>query len=199
MSPRVGKRGITHLEAKLCNGCLHLGESCQAQYSFVTMGRAAEYRANGGYEAWERSADYVLVPLALIFLAVLLIPLAVHLTPQEQAAFLVANILIWVAFAVDYFVRLYLAPARGRFVRTHVLDFIVVCVPFLRPLRLLRVIGIAGEYVVRSRRHLARRAMAFVGVVAVVAVSRGLPSSTTQNAPTRTPAFARFLRHCGGR
>jgi len=50
------------------------------------MGRAADYRANGGYEAWERSADYVLVPLALIFLAVLLIPLVVHLTPQEQAA-----------------------------------------------------------------------------------------------------------------
>jgi len=137
------------------------------------MGRAADYRANGGYEAWERSADYVLVPLALIFLAVLLIPLAVHLTPQERAAFLVANILIWVAFAVDYLVRLYLAPARGRFVRTHVLDFIVVCVPFLRPLRLLRVIGIAGEYVARSRRHLARRALAFVGVVAVVAVLSG--------------------------
>ena len=137
------------------------------------MGRAADYRANGGYEAWERNADYVLVPLALIFLAVLLIPLAVHLTPREQAAFLVANILIWVAFAVDYFVRLYLAPARGQFVRTHVLDFIVVCVPFLRPLRLLRVIGIVGEYVVRSRRHLAKRAMAFVGVVAVVAVLAG--------------------------
>ena len=77
------------------------------------MGRAADYRANGGYEAWERNADYVLVPLALIFLAVLLIPLAVHLTPRAQAAFLVANILIWVAFAIDYFVRLYLAPARG--------------------------------------------------------------------------------------
>lgn len=76
------------------------------------MGRAAGYRAKGGYEAWERSADYVLVPPALIFLAVLLIPLVVHLTPQEQAAFLVANILIWVAFAVDYFVRLYLAPAH---------------------------------------------------------------------------------------
>ena len=130
-------------------------------------------------EAWERSADYVLVPLALI-----LIPLAVHLTPQEQAAFLVANILIWVAFAVDYFVRLYLAPARGRFVRTHVLDFIVVCVPFLRPLRLLRVIGIAGEYVVRSRRHLARRAeWRSSASWPSSRCWRGLPSSTTENAP----------------
>lgn len=137
------------------------------------MGRAADFRANDGYQLWEDNADYVLIPLALIFLAVLLIPLAVHLTPAEQRAFLVANILIWVAFAVDYFARLYLAPARGRFVRTHVLDFIVVAVPFLRPLRLLRVVGIVGEYVVRSRRHLARRAMAFVVVVAVVAVLAG--------------------------
>jgi hypothetical protein len=103
-------------------GFANRAKSCQARYILPSMGRAADYRANGGYEAWERSADYVLVPLALIFLAVLLIPLAVHLTPREQAAFLVANILIWVAFAVDYFVRFYLAPARGRFVRTHVLD-----------------------------------------------------------------------------
>ena len=137
------------------------------------MRRPADFRENGGYELWEQNADYVLIPLALIFLAVLLIPLAVRLTPREQAAFLVANILIWVAFAVDYFARLYLAPARGRFVKTHVLDFIVVCVPFLRPLRLLRVVGIVGEYVVRSRRHLAKRAMAFVVVVAVVAVLAG--------------------------
>jgi voltage-gated potassium channel len=137
------------------------------------MGRPAEFRANGGYKLWEDNADYVLIPLALIFLAVLLIPLAVPLTPAQRAAFFVANILIWAAFAVDYFARLYLAPERGRFVRTHVLDFIVVCVPFLRPLRLLRVVGIVGEYVMRSRRHLARRAMAFVIVVAVVTVLAG--------------------------
>jgi voltage-gated potassium channel len=137
------------------------------------VGRLANYRAHGGYEAWERNADYVLIPLALIFLAVLLIPVAVHLTPAEQAAFLVANIFIWVVFAVDYVARLYLAPERGRFVRTHVLDFIVVAVPFLRPLRLLRVVGIIGEYVVRSRRHLARRALAFASIAAVVAVFAG--------------------------
>jgi voltage-gated potassium channel len=137
------------------------------------MGRLAGYRAHGGYDAWERNADYVLIPLALIFLAVLLVPLAVHLTPAEQAAFLIANILIWVVFALDYLARLYLAPERGQFVRTHVLDFIVVAVPFLRPLRLLRVVGIVGEYVVRSRRHLARRALAFASIAAVISVFAG--------------------------
>jgi voltage-gated potassium channel len=125
------------------------------------MGRAADFRASGGYDVWEDNSDYVLIPLALIFLIVLLVPLAVSLTPA------------WVAFAVDYFARLYLSPDRGRFVRTHVLDFIVVAVPFLRPLRLLRIFGIIGEYVTRSRRHLAKRAMAFVAVVAVVAILAG--------------------------
>jgi voltage-gated potassium channel len=137
------------------------------------VGPIAEFRANGGYDLWERNADFVLIPLALIFLVVLLVPLVVHLTPAGQTAFLVANIAIWVAFAVDYFARLYLAPARGRFVRTHVVDLIVVAVPFLRPLRLLRVFGILGEYVSRSRRHLAKRAMVFVAVVAVVAMLAG--------------------------
>jgi voltage-gated potassium channel len=137
------------------------------------MGRPADFRASGGYARWESNSDYVLIPLSLIFLVVLLLPLAVSLAPDVQRAFLVANILIWMAFAVDYFARLYLAPDRGRFVKTHVLDFIVIAVPFLRPLRLLRVFGIVGEYVTRSRRHLARRAMAFVGVVAVVAILAG--------------------------
>jgi len=137
------------------------------------MRSLAEFRANDGYDLWERDADFVLIPLALIFLFVLLLPLVADLTPVEQTELLVANVVIWAAFAVDYFARLYLARDRRSFVRTHIVDLIVVAVPFLRPLRLLRVFGIVGEYVTRSRRHLARRAMAFVMVVAVVALLSG--------------------------
>jgi voltage-gated potassium channel len=48
--------------------------------------------------------------------------------------------LVWVVFAVDYGVRLWLASARARFVRTHVLDLVMVLLPFLRVLRALLIL-----------------------------------------------------------
>jgi hypothetical protein len=45
---------------------------------------------------------------------------------------------IWAVFAVEYGIRLYLAPAKGRFVRSNVIDLVVIVVPFLRPLRVAR-------------------------------------------------------------
>ena len=43
----------------------------------------------------------------------------------------------WVVFAVDYAVRLWLAPARGRWFVRHLLDLAMVVLPMLRPLRLI--------------------------------------------------------------
>lgn len=41
-------------------------------------------------------------------------------------------------FAAEYATRLYLSPHKGRFVRSNVIDLVVVIVPFLRPLRVVR-------------------------------------------------------------
>lgn len=46
----------------------------------------------------------------------------------------------WFVFAVDYAVRLWLAPARGRWFVRHLLDLAMVVLPMLRPLRLLRLV-----------------------------------------------------------
>jgi voltage-gated potassium channel len=43
------------------------------------------------------------------------------------------------AFAVEYLIRLYLAPRKLQFVRSNVVDLIVVVLPLLRPLRFLRI------------------------------------------------------------
>src|SRR5664280_26865 len=76
--------------------------------------------------------------LALVFLVVLVAPLVVDLPAAARTAFSAADLAIWPAFAVDYGVRLYLAPVRWHFVRTHPLDLIVLALPMLRPLRALR-------------------------------------------------------------
>jgi voltage-gated potassium channel len=54
----------------------------------------------------------------------------------------IAQTVIWVTwgiFVVDYVVKLVLAPRRVHWFFRHVLDFVLVAVPFFRPLRLLRV------------------------------------------------------------
>ena len=47
---------------------------------------------------------------------------------------------IWGLFVVDYFVRLYLAARPLALVLRHLLDFAIVTLPLLRPLRLLRLL-----------------------------------------------------------
>lgn len=120
------------------------------------------------YDAWVKATDWILIVLSLVFVFVLVAPLVMHLTPEQQTTVFAANVAIWIVFLVDYLVRLYLFPERWRFVRTHVIDLLVVAVPFLRPLRLLRLFAILGEFTQRSQRSLAGRATAMVFAVAAV-------------------------------
>jgi voltage-gated potassium channel len=126
-------------------------------------------RTSEGYDAWVRATDWLLIGLSLAFVFVLVAPLAFpHLTPDQQTALNAANIAIWLVFLVDYLVRLYLAPERWRFVRTHVIDLLVVAVPFLRPFRLLRLFAILAEFTRRTQRSLAGQATVLVFTVAGV-------------------------------
>lgn len=45
---------------------------------------------------------------------------------------------MWAAFAVEYAVKLWLAPDRWRFLKANIPDLVIVVGPMLRPLRLLR-------------------------------------------------------------
>ena len=69
-------------------------------------------RNHGGYLEWVRLTDTPLLVLAVLFLLVLLVPAVTNLTHAERVAFGVANVAIWAAFGLDYFVRLYLALER---------------------------------------------------------------------------------------
>ena len=131
-------------------------------------GEVKTTRTSEAYDAWESSTNWLLMALSLLFVFVLIAPLVFHLTPTQQTMIFVANVAIWVVFLVDYVVRLYLAPERWRFVRTHVVDLLVVAVPFLRPLRLLRLFAILVEFTRRSQKSLAGRATALVFTVAAV-------------------------------
>ncbi len=90
-------------------------------------------------ERWTRFTDIPLLVAAGAFLAAYSWDVIGDL---HDGADDVAQVIIWVTWAVfvaDYVVKLVLAPARLRWFFRHLLDFLLVALPFLRPLRLLRV------------------------------------------------------------
>jgi voltage-gated potassium channel len=161
---------------------------------------ATEQRARDGYARWIRATDLWLIGLAVVFLVALVMPLVEpNLAATTQRALTAVSTVIWVVFLLDYLVRLYLAPARWRFVRSHILDLIVIVLPLLRPLRVLRLIrlvqlvSLAGRVALSSRRTLQQRValyvsgtaaiMLFVAAAAMLVVERPDPDSNIKTFP----------------
>lgn len=130
-------------------------------------------RDQEAYDAWVRSTHVPLLVLAIVFLVALVLPIAEpDLRAGVRHGIDVLNVLIWAAFAVDYGVRLYLCTDRRRFVRSNVLDLVVVAVPLLRALRVLRVlrlVGLGGR-VANASRPFHSRVVGYVAGTTLVTV-----------------------------
>ena len=129
--------------------------------------------ASRGAEAlasWTQRSEKPLLGFALLFLLLLVVQ---ALTPDRATWLTVllraGEVLVWLAFAVDYGTRLRLAPDRRHFVRTHLLDLMALLAPFLRPLRLLALIGIFGTSARRAGDDI-RNGLVFIGGLAVLLV-----------------------------
>lgn len=131
--------------------------------------------------------DWVIFFLALLLVPVLLLE-ETSTDPGIVGAATVANVVIWILFAVDYAVDLWRAKDRGAHVRSHWWDLalIVVSPPLLVPpeaqalrvlgaARLLRVFTVIGVAYDRLGRPLTRTAaLAIVGMVFAVILAGGL-------------------------
>lgn len=93
--------------------------------------------------AIERATDVPLLILALAMVPLLIAPIALELSDELDAAILAADWLIWAAFAVDFGVKLVVAPRRLNYVATHPFEAAMVVLPFLRPLRAARLLRFA--------------------------------------------------------
>ncbi|WP_372728785.1 potassium channel family protein [Nocardioides sp.] len=95
-------------------------------------------------ERWERRAEVPLLLLAVAFLVAYAWPVLDPRLPADLATMLqVAGWSVWVAFAVDFLVRIVLADTRWSYVRSHWYDLALIVLPMLRPLRLLRLLALA--------------------------------------------------------
>jgi voltage-gated potassium channel len=135
-------------------------------------------RSQTAYDRFSAPVELPLTVLALLWLPVLVVPLAVHLPVGAADALAAIDYFVWAAFVVDYPAKLYLSPSRQHFVRHHLVDLAVIALPVLRPLRVLRVLrlldmGRVGVVLANglrgARRLLTHRGLHFV-LLAVLAL-----------------------------
>jgi voltage-gated potassium channel len=151
-------------------------------------------RSQDAYDRYSAAVDLLLSILALLWLVILVVPLATHLPATAADTFDVIDYIVWAVFAVDYLVRFYLAPARWHFFTHHLVDLAVVALPVLRPvraLRLLRLLNLGRLGVVlanalqRTQRVLTHRGLNYVllAVLGIVIVCSGMELAFEKAAP----------------
>ncbi|QYN36183.1 ion transporter [Pseudonocardia sp. DSM 110487] len=120
--------------------------------------------------AWDRRVDWWLTGLAGLFLAAYAWQvLDTSLTPAGRNALEVVLTGTWVLFALDYLVRIALAHRRWHFVRTHLLDLVILALPMFRQLRVLRLITVVSVLNRQLRDDARGRVVFYVaGTVALV-------------------------------
>ena len=109
-------------------------------------------------ERYDRFSDLVEIPmlgLSLMLVPVLLIPVVEELSPWSQRVLSWVTLGIWCAFVVEYLTLLFLSPNRWHTIKTHKLDLALIVFPFLRPLRLARLLRLAVAGTAMARMAVA--------------------------------------------
>ncbi|MHA7650682.1 potassium channel family protein [Mycobacterium sp. ML4] len=95
-------------------------------------------------QLWRQRTEW---PLAVVAVAFLIMYSVQILARPQGAEARILWLLCWIAWAMfvgDYFARLVLADNRREWFLLHILDLVIVLLPFLRPLRMVRLIVLLG-------------------------------------------------------
>jgi len=133
-----------------------------------------------------------LTVLALAFLAAFSWPAFVtEIDPQTQKNLDYVQWISWIAFAVDLLIGLIAADKKIKFLTHHPLEVITVLLPFLRPLRLLRVISfgtlviqkvaVGRQFAITLKVFLASILLAYIAAVQITITERGVEGSNIKN------------------
>ncbi|MGW7266645.1 potassium channel family protein [Streptomyces sp. NPDC054842] len=118
---------------------------------------------------WERRTELLLTPASLVFLgAYAYLVLAPDAGGARRDVALAVLLGAWAVFVVDFAARWRLSGRRLGFVRTHVLDTVVLILPLLRPLRIVRIYEAVQHRNGRPRLSLHARVIAYAGISATL-------------------------------
>ena len=120
----------------------------------------------------DRMTELPLLLLSFIMIPVLLGPLLWEdsFSTAERALFQTLDIFIWAIFAADFFLKFAITPAKLNYLKGHWLEALTVLVPFLRPLRILRLL-LFGVRAVRAARRLANVDFLIVYAIGIVVIA----------------------------
>ncbi len=133
----------------------------------------------------ERVTAWPLLILAVAIIPIIILPMVKDFSPAAQTSLTVADWLIWGIFAIEFTVRLVIAPLKRPFLAHNLIDVLVVVVPFAQPLRLLRSVrvlrlvrvGRAGTYLAESakggRSLFSRENFSYAMAVTLIALGGG--------------------------
>jgi voltage-gated potassium channel len=150
-------------------------------------------RSEVPYERFAATVDGPMMVLTVLWLPVLIVPLVRSVHGTLASSLSAIDYTVWALFALEYVVKLYLSPSRGHFFKTHLLDLLIIAVPFFRPLRmgrlvrllrLSRVLVVMGEALRRAKTILTHNGFHFVVLVAgvIVFACAGLVTFAEKNA-----------------
>lgn len=130
--------------------------------------------------------------LALVFLIIFSYPaFEPNISSTTQSNLDLLQWIIWGAFALDLLMGLVTATNRKQFIIKHPLDIAAVLLPFLRPLRLLRVISFGGlalqkvaigrQFAITVKVFIASIFIAYISAVQITISERAIEGSNIKN------------------
>jgi len=130
--------------------------------------------------------------LAVAFLVAFSYPAFVNpIPPSTQSLLSTVQWVIWNAFAADLIYGLFSAGDKVKYLKKHPLEVAAVLLPFLRPLRLMRVISFGGlaiqkvaigrQFAITIKVFIASIFVAYVSAVQITITERVVEGSNIKN------------------
>ena len=121
-------------------------------------------------ETWRKYSEWPLIGAAFLFLAAYSVLIIVEPSAPYSDAMTFVIWSTWVAFGVDYIIKLLLAPRPGRWLIRHPFELLMVVLPVMRPLRLLRPFTLRQVMERAPGTAIRTRFMAYVIASAIILI-----------------------------
>lgn len=130
--------------------------------------------------------------LAIVFLIIFSYPaFDAEISNSTETALDNLQIIIWAIFALDLFYGIWRSENRVLYIKKHPLEVVSVMLPFLRPLRLLRVISFAGlaiqkiaigrQFAITLKAVVTTLFLTYISAVQITVLERSSPSSNIKH------------------
>jgi len=144
--------------------------------------------ASVAHRVWNEALTF----LALAFLVAFSYPAFVNPVPSSTQTLLnIVQWVSWIAFAADLIYGLFKAKDKKKYLMKHPLEVAAVLLPFLRPLRLLRVISfgslviqkvaVGRQFAITIKVIITSIFVAYISAVQITIIERDIDGSNIKN------------------